>query len=106
MGSFWPTKATPIKGSAGRAIVLLDVAGLNKRSLGHPSPDCLWSWVPVFSPDGRSLAVGCTVSLGVNDLFVVPVSGGAGRRVAQVHGDFTGMSWTADGASLVYASGR
>ena len=40
----------------------------------------------------------------MNDLFVLPVAGGAGRRVARVHGDFRGMSWTADGASLVYAS--
>ena len=90
-------------GSAGRPIVLFDVTHLNTRSLGHPSPDCLWSWVPVFSPDGRSLAVACTVSIGVDDLFVVPISSGTGRRMARLHG-FNGMSWTADGASLVFAS--
>ncbi len=89
--------------TAGRGIVLLDVAGLNKRSLGHPSPDCLFSYFPVFSPDGGLLAIGCDVSIGVTDLFVLPVAGGAGRRVVRLH-DFRGMSWTADGASLVYAS--
>jgi Tol biopolymer transport system component len=93
----------PAHGSAGRGIVLLDVAGLTKRSVGHPSPDCLATWVPVFSPDGRSLAVACRVSNAVNDLFVLPVAGGAGRRVARA-GDFEGMSWTADGTSLLYAS--
>jgi Tol biopolymer transport system component len=91
------------QGSVGPTIVLLEVAGPEKRSLSQPSTNCLWSLVPAFSPDGRSLAVGCHVSFGVTDLFVVPVSGGAGRRVAQVHGGFAGMSWTADGASLVYA---
>jgi Tol biopolymer transport system component len=83
--------------------MLLDVAGLNKQSLDHPSPDCLFSYFPVFSPDGRSLAVACGVSLNVFDLFVLPVAGGAGRRVVRLH-DFRGMSWTADSASLVYAS--
>jgi serine/threonine protein kinase len=83
------------KGPTEPTIALLDVATLSRRSLGNPSPECLWSWVPVFSPDGRSLAVGCTVSIDVTDLFVLPVSGGAGRRVAQVHGWFKGMTWTA-----------
>jgi serine/threonine protein kinase len=92
------------EGPVRNKIVLLNVASLNKRSLGQPSADCLWSWVPVFSPDGQSLAVACRVSIGVDDLFVVPISGGTGRRVARVHSDFAGMSWTADGASLVYAS--
>jgi eukaryotic-like serine/threonine-protein kinase len=97
-GKLLAYQGDPDHGSTRRGIVLLDVAGLNKRSVGHPSPDCLESSVPVFSPDGRSLAVCCVVSIEVNDLFVLPVAGGAGRRVARV-GYFTGMSWTADGAS-------
>ena len=40
---------------------------------------------------------------GVNDLFVGPASGGAGRHVAHVKGDFFGMTWTADSASLVFS---
>jgi Tol biopolymer transport system component len=102
-GKLLAYQGDPDPGSTGRGIALLDVADLNKRSVGHPSPDCLESSVPVFSPDGRSLAVGCAVTMNVFDLFVLPVAGGAARRVVRLH-DFRGMSWTADSASLVYAS--
>jgi Tol biopolymer transport system component len=43
------------------------------------------------------------VSFNVFDLFVFPVAGGAARRLIRLD-DFSGMSWTADGASLVYTS--
>jgi Tol biopolymer transport system component len=102
-GKLLAYQGDPDPGSTGRGIVLLDVAGLNKRSVRHPSPDCMESSVPVFSPDGLSLAVGCAVTMNVVDLFVLPVAGGATRRVVRLH-DFRGMAWTADSASLVYAS--
>ncbi len=92
------------EGPAKSPIMLLDVTGLDKRSLGHPSKDCQWSWIPAFSPDGRSLAVVCIPSSGVNDLFILPVSGGIGRRITRVENGITGITWTADGASLVFAS--
>jgi Tol biopolymer transport system component len=42
--------------------------------------------------------------LGVNDLFVGPVSGGPSRsrHVAHVQGDFLGMTWTADSRSVIF----
>ncbi len=43
------------------------------------------------------------MGLGVNDLFVGPASGGPGRRVAHLPGDFTGMTWTADSDSLIFS---
>jgi Tol biopolymer transport system component/DNA-binding winged helix-turn-helix (wHTH) protein len=82
----------------------IDITTLKKRWWGHPSPDCMWSWVPAFSPDGRSLAVGCKVTVELNDLFVWPTAGGVARPLARVKGDFTGMTWTADGGSLIYAA--
>jgi eukaryotic-like serine/threonine-protein kinase len=38
-------------------IVLLNTATLDKRALRNPSDDCVWSLIPAFAPDGRSLAV-------------------------------------------------
>jgi eukaryotic-like serine/threonine-protein kinase len=89
---------------AKNTVVLLDVAALDKRSLGQPSTDCLWSTTPAFSPDGHSLAVACTPSIGVNDIFVMPVSGGISRQITRVQSEVRGIAWTADGASLVFAS--
>jgi Tol biopolymer transport system component len=44
------------------------------------------------------------LSISVNDVFVAPVAGGAGRRVAHVDGDITGIAWSGDGKSLVVAA--
>jgi Tol biopolymer transport system component len=83
----------------------IDNATLKKRWWGSPSPDCVYSWAPAFSPDGASLAVACMMASDFNDLYVWPIAGGTARRVARVPGDFTGMTWTADGGSLIYAAG-
>ena len=82
----------------------IDITTLEKRWWGSPSPECAYSWAPAFSPDGASLAVGCMVTIDLNDLYVWPIAGGTARRVARVQGDFTGMTWTADGGSLIYAA--
>jgi Tol biopolymer transport system component/DNA-binding winged helix-turn-helix (wHTH) protein len=93
------------RGPAGQeGVSQIDIATLEKRWWGNPSPECALSWAPAFSPDGTSLAVGCMVAVNINDLFVWPIAGGAGRRVVRVEGDFTGMTWTADGLSLIYAA--
>ena len=84
-------------------ISVVDVVTFRRDWLGSPSEACLLSRVPVFSPDGSSLAVACTMTFGVTDLFVSPASGGSGRRVAHAKdGDFLGMTWTADSGSLVF----
>ena len=83
----------------------IDIATLEKRWWGSPSPECALSWAPAFSPDGTSLAVGCMVTIDLNDLYIWPIAGGTARRVARAQGDFTGMTWTADGRSLIYAVG-
>jgi len=83
----------------------IDITTRKKRWWGSPSPECASSWAPAFSPDGASLAVGCTVSIDLNDLYVWPIAGGTARPVVRVQGDFTGMTWTADGGSLIHAVG-
>jgi eukaryotic-like serine/threonine-protein kinase len=85
-------------------VSLLDVDTLEKRRLSNPPKDCEWVGAPVFSPDGRSLAVLCQLSLSVYELFAVPMSGGNASKIALVSGSFAGLTWTADGRSLVFAS--
>ncbi len=87
-------------------ISLLNVDTLEKHRLSQPSRDCRRTWLPAFSPDGGSLAVVCVMDENVEDLFVVPVSGGsAAREVARVDGETSGLSWTVDGKDLVFANG-
>ncbi len=93
------------KGPTGHfGISVMNVATLERRSQPNPAADCLFSWVPAFSPDGASLAFGCMISYGVNDLYVTPASGGTARRIGRVQGDWTGMTWTADSRDVIFAS--
>ena len=83
-------------------ISVVNVDTLKKDWWGSPSEGCVLSRVPAFSPDGSSLAVACTMTFGVNALFVGPAAGGTGRPVAHVLGDFSGMTWTADSRNLIF----
>ena len=85
-------------------VFLLDIDTLERRWLGDPSPDCIQTWVPAFSPDGSSIAVGCMVSIGENDLYLLPAAGGIGRRIAHVSGEFAGIAWTGDSKNLIASS--
>jgi Tol biopolymer transport system component len=99
----WLAFADTDKPSRPIGIMLLDVETLHKRRLPDPSDSCNWVWAPAFSPDGRSIAVACSLDIYVNnDLYTVPVSGGAARRLAQVKGAFHGLTWTADGNSVLF----
>jgi Tol biopolymer transport system component len=83
---------------------LLNVETLEKRSLPSPSEKCQWTWMPAFSPDGKSVAVVCVQVWSVNELFTIPVAGGSARSVAVVPGYLSGLTWTADGRDLIFAS--
>ena len=87
-------------------IFVIDVTTLAKRLWDDPTVGCIWSGSPAFSPDGRWLAVDCVASYGVNDLFVQPVSGGAGRRIAQVQGPLSGVTliWSPDSRHVIFAA--
>jgi Tol biopolymer transport system component len=64
--------------------------------------ECRGDANPVFSPDGRWLAIyrGFTQK---SIIYVVPALGGTPRELAAMDGDLAGMDWTADGLSLVVA---
>jgi len=86
------------------AISVLDVETLERRQLAAPSPDCEGTWAPAFSPDGRSLAVACTLSVGHDRLFVMSATSESARFVVTAPGDLGGLAWTPDGRFLVFAS--
>jgi hypothetical protein len=85
-------------------ISVIDVETLERRRLDAPSPDCQRTWSPAFSPDGKSLAVACTLSLGRERIFVMPASGGRGRPALATPADLNGLAWTPDGRFLVFAT--
>jgi Tol biopolymer transport system component len=63
--------------------------------------------LPRFSPDGTHLAFVRTVHQGMEDLFVVPVDGTEPpRRLTTDQRHIPGLSWAADGKTLVFSSNR
>ena len=62
---------------------------------------------PRLSPDGKMLAFVHYVSHGVGDLYLLPMERGAKpRRITYDERTIRGITWAADGQSLVFASNR
>jgi Tol biopolymer transport system component/DNA-binding winged helix-turn-helix (wHTH) protein len=64
-------------------------------------------WGPAFSPDGQSLSFVRTRESGLpENIMMMPASGGESRIVVTFYNGILGPpAWTADGQSLVFASG-
>lgn len=60
---------------------------------------------PLFSPDGRTVAFTGEYD-GNIDLYTVPATGGEPQRLTWHPGDDQLLSWSADGANLLFLSGR
>jgi tricorn protease len=60
---------------------------------------------PRFSPDGRWIAFSST-RYGNYDVFVVPASGGAARRLTYFTGNDEVVGWTRDSRNVIFRSGR
>ncbi|NNF58158.1 MAG: hypothetical protein HKN04_07935 [Rhodothermaceae bacterium] len=61
---------------------------------------------PAWSPDGQYLAFVRTTVDGRQDVCLVPREGGEVQRLAREQQGVTGLDWTADGRSVVYAANR
>lgn len=61
---------------------------------------------PAPSPDGSWIAFVRGTVPGVEDLFVVPASGGPPRQVTNDSTAIHGVAWSADGTALLYAAER
>lgn len=75
---------------------------LERRRLTQ-APVGAGDWRFEVSPDGRTLAFIRYEKVGIADLYVVPMHGGEPRRLSNWNASLTGLSWTPDGAELVYS---
>ena len=84
---------------------LLNVETTEERALPDPSPDCVNTFGPTFSPDGKYLASVCVLTEGVAKIYVQTPDGQQAREVARAWAsDFTGLAWAADSQSLLYST--
>jgi Tol biopolymer transport system component/DNA-binding winged helix-turn-helix (wHTH) protein len=84
-------------------IHLVSASGSEKRVLDRPAT-CADAGLPAFSPDGRRLALVCTSSVAVYDVYVTDQTTGATRSLASMQGNPQGLTWTPKGDALIVAN--
>jgi Tol biopolymer transport system component/predicted Ser/Thr protein kinase len=86
------------------SIVLLSVEDAKKKIVVSPPDSYVAS--PTVSPDGKMIAYIAGAGYIGNDIYVVPASGGEARRLTSDRRVMAGLTWTADGKSIVFSSNR
>lgn len=92
-------------GSVTSGLVRVPLDGSDEVALTSP-PDEVVDSAPIPSPDGSRLAFIRELSEGVGDLFVMPLSGGAPRRVTDDDVEIMGLAWIDGGRRLAFSSNR
>lgn len=89
------------------SLYLLSVETLEERRITSPPVSSFGDFNPAFSPDGERLAFTRSVIDGVQDIYVIPIQGGAEPRQLTSDGaEITGLDWSADGRDIIFASNR
>jgi Tol biopolymer transport system component/DNA-binding winged helix-turn-helix (wHTH) protein len=88
------------------SIFLISTETGERRRLTFPSAGSVGDDNPVFSPDGQRLAFTPAPVISVRDIYVVPLTGGEPRRLTSDNEPILGLSWTADGSEIIFASVR
>lgn len=85
---------------------VLDLASGERRRLTTPGEAGLGDRFPAVSPDGAEVAFIRTGLLGASDVWVVGFERGEARPVTRERVPMSGVTWSDDGARLVYAADR
>ena len=88
------------------SLYLLSLETLEKKQLTTPPPDIRGDLEPAFSPDGERIVFLRSTIDKIEDVYVVSVHGGEARRLTYDNAEITGVDWTSDGRSVVFASDR
>jgi len=87
------------------SVYLLSLDTLEKHALTFPPRGILGDSDPVFSPDGTSVAF-LRDNLDTQEIYVVSAQGGTPRQVTFDKRIIQGISWSADGRDIIFASNR
>ena len=93
-------------GSGAFSLHLLPLDGGPPQRLTAPPATYPGDLDPAFNSDGTRLAFVRTALDGRQDVCTVPVAGGTVTRLVLEQKGVTGLDWSADGRSLVYAANR
>jgi Tol biopolymer transport system component/DNA-binding winged helix-turn-helix (wHTH) protein len=83
----------------------LALEDLSVRQLSDPPVPSAGDWSAQFSPDGKSIAF-IRDTKDVDDIYVMPASGGTPRRLTFDNRLMVGLAWTPDSKELIFSSNR
>ncbi len=83
------------------AIFRIEVRGGNKTQITEPPANILGDGDPKLSPDGKWLAFVRSESSSNEDVFLMPVSGGAPKRISDSRRRIDGLCWAPDSKTLI-----
>jgi eukaryotic-like serine/threonine-protein kinase len=88
-----------------RSIFLINLDTGERRRLTSP-PETGEDFLPSFSPDGQTIAFGRATHSFVENIFLVPVSGGPTKQLTFLQNAFLGegLSWTPEGKDILFSS--
>jgi Tol biopolymer transport system component len=81
---------------------MLDIETLNESFLPEPR-HCRTAISPVFSPHGGRIAAYCISDQGLGFIYIESLNGRIVRVFPRLDGEFGGLTWTADGESILYS---
>lgn len=87
-------------------LFLIDAQTGKRRRLTPSEPVSGNDVAPRFSPDGLSVSYIRHIGRTEQELRIVPVAGGASRKLASEGKRITDQDWTADGKEIVFSSNR
>ncbi len=90
--------------SAPYRILLLACETGEPRRLIAPPAGAMGDGSPVFSPDGKTLAFVRWSAELIADIYLLPLQGGEPKRLTFNNTHVNGLTWAADGRSLLYSS--
>jgi len=102
----WSPDGKQIAFAGSSGIYVLSLADSTVRSMTQ-SPPMSFDWGPSFSPDGSSILFVRSRQVAADELWSIPVAGGAPEHIFTERGKLASTpQWSYDGRSIIFSSNR
>ena len=91
---------------ATNGIYTLSLSDMKKHQITFPPVGTMGDLQPTFSPDGRWIAFLRLFSYATSDIFIIPFSGGAAKRITSDNLEIPNLAWSQDGDEIIFSSKR
>jgi len=98
----WSADGRQLAYQAENDLRLLTVETGEIRTIERPK-ECKWAYTPVFSPDGKWIALLCRTTSGTVDLYRISPKGERAKNLHTFLDEPLGIAWSGDGQRIILA---